>query len=85
MVKILRYDDILKITEFLKENGYSDYGITISTKVPDVETLNKVNEDFFYRLKNEDSTATPEYGDVVNVTVNGITYCYTALEKEEEG
>ena len=84
MTKILKYEDILKITEFLNENGYSDYGIIISTQVPDKQTLDKVNEDFFYRIRGDGNEETPEYGDVINISVKGITYRYTVRDKEEQ-
>lgn len=73
----LKFDDLVKIAGILKENGYGEINMTISTEVPD-RTLNRINEDFYYRNKADDDKQTPlpDHVDEVEVTINNITFKY---------
>lgn len=79
MKKILKIEDVMKIGDFLAENGYNDYSFTISTKVDNKDTLDKINEDFFYKL-NGDVNEKPEYGDSVRIKIGGIEFTYEVNE-----
>ena len=65
---IFTYEDIVKIAQFLHDNGYDGYNITIENKVKNKEAIKKVNEEFFYRA-NPDTKETPEECDSVNINI----------------
>lgn len=81
-MSILKYEDVVKITQFLHDNGYDGYPIVIENKVRTKAILDKVNEEYFYR-SNPDTEATPDQCDEVNINVNGYTFKYTVSEDAE--
>ena len=87
MNKILRQDDILKIGKLLSENGYSDFGLAIVNYVDDQETLNKINEDFFYRSDEHKEKKEEDFDYEcagVNVNCNGIDFKFRLREEDDD-
>lgn len=74
-MQIIKYDDVLKIASFLKENGYDKYGLTISSVIETKDMLNKINEDFYYRIYGNNNEK-PMYSDEINISVEGINFNY---------
>ena len=72
---IIKYDKMMDLVYLLKENGFDKYNFTITSEVNTREQLNKLNEDFFYKLP-ENADKTPEYGDEISVNFDGITFRY---------
>lgn len=79
---IFTYEDIVKIAQFLHDNGYDGYNITIENKVKNKEAIKKVNEEFFYRA-NPDTKETPEECDSVNININGFNFKYIVDNAED--
>ena len=74
--RVLNFEDILKISAFLEENGYSDGNITILLGVASQTLLIKINEDLFLRNKNESNEKLKENVNEINVNVNNINFKY---------
>lgn len=79
--KALKYDDAIKIARFLVENKYDKYGLTILSEFPSKDILNKVNEEFFYRV-NKDTDEKPIQCEEVNVSIEGINFKYILSDAE---
>ena len=47
---IIKYDKVMELAYLLKDNGFDKYGFSIVTEVDTKEQLNKLNEDFFYKI-----------------------------------
>ena len=75
--RILKGEDLIEIASFLVEKGF-DQGITVNISVDDKATLDKVNEDFFYRFASDEKTegTPPEVGDELLINVSGIKFRY---------
>jgi len=81
---ILKYEDLCKIAQFMVDNGYDKYGLTIKSVVHTKESINKINEDFFYRFKKDkDDKSTPIECDQVNVNIGGVTFNYSLKENKD--
>lgn len=79
--KILNKEDLLEIAQFFIEKNYGN-NVHIEIEVPDQQTLNKVNEDFFYRLKAEnENTSLVEEPEELIINVGGIKFRYFVKEK----
>lgn len=81
-MNILKYEDLIKIAQFLYDNGYDGYDITIENKVRTKGVLDKVNEEFFYRA-NPDTQNAPDECDVVNIDINGFKFRYISSDEDE--
>ena len=73
--KILKGEDLLEIAKFLTENGY-DQGISVEIALDDKSTLEKVNDDFFYRYAGGEGESPDSDVDDVVVNISGIKFRY---------
>lgn len=74
MKGIIKYSDILELSNFLKDKEYKD-SIEIINFISDRKTLDTINDDFFYRL-NDGNTDKPTYSDEIVLNVDGVRYTY---------
>lgn len=74
--RVLNFEDILKISAFLEENGYGDANIRILLGVASQTLLKKINEDLFLRNKNESNEKLKENVNEIDVNVNNINFKY---------
>ena len=76
--KILKAEDLMEISSFLIEKGF-DQGITIEIAVDSIDTLKKINDDFFFRFEfgteGKDNTE-PEIGDDIIINIGGVKFRY---------
>ena len=84
MRPVIKFEDVMKITSFLKENGYDRYGLTISSEVATRDALNKLNEDFFSRSDEKDRGSEVIYGDEISVNVDGVTFIYKLPDSDQD-
>ena len=47
---VIKYDKMLELSYLLKDNGFDKFGFSIVTEVDTKEQLNKINEEFFYKV-----------------------------------
>jgi hypothetical protein len=81
MTHVLKYEDLLKIEEFLRESGYDNGKITIVMDIETQERLNRINRDYFYKVNK---TGTPNEGDVgnLNIQIGNVMFRYQLRDKE---
>ena len=75
MDKILKIEDIIKIAEAIADAGYIENKLIIDIGVKTQKLLNRINEDYFLRNKEEKKEKTANV-DEVNVTINNIRFRY---------
>lgn len=84
MKKILKLEDLLKLSSVLNNETMREYDYDLSnmtmTFSVDETTLRKVNEEIFFSNNN---TGTPEDVDEIVVNVNNVHFKYV-LEEEDE-
>lgn len=81
MDKILKYDDLLKISNLLNENGYGCENITVEIGIHTQKMLNRINDDFFYKSGKKDEERVTNDVSEVNVALNGIKFRYISDEE----
>ena len=83
MDKTLKYDDLVKISNILSENGYNCSNVTVEVAVHTQKMLNRLNSDFFFR---SGLSADKKIEDVseINISLNGVKFKYVCDEKEEK-
>ena len=72
------YDLTDKINEIFRGKDISNMTITFEL---DSKTLNKVNEDYYYRYNLNGDLDKDENVDEINVNIGGVKYKY--IKKEE--
>jgi len=79
---VLNFEDVIDIAQFLVERGLNNNGITISVELESKELLDKINEDFFYRITNGENykALDPDITEV-NLNIEGIDFKYYIKEK----
>lgn len=84
MKKILKLEDLLKLSSVLNNETMREYDYDLSnmtmTFSVDETTLRKVNEEIFFSNNN---TGTPEDVDEIVINVNNVHFKYV-LEEEDE-
>lgn len=83
MDKTLKYDDLVKISNILSENGYNCSNVTVEVAVHTQKMLDRLNSDFFFR---SGLSADKKVEDVseINISLNGVKFRYVCDEKEEK-
>jgi 2C-methyl-D-erythritol 2,4-cyclodiphosphate synthase len=83
MDKTLKYDDLVKISNILSENGYNCSNVTIEIAVHTQKMLNRLNSDFFFR-SGLGADKKVENVSEINISLNGVKFRYICDEKEEK-
>mgnify|MGYP006988825387 CR=1 FL=1 len=79
-MRVLTFEDLVRIVEALHEAGYDNDGLVIGVPVPNREMMSRVNEDYHYRIGAE--------GDVdnevneVNINIGGVGFKYFVDERD---
>lgn len=78
--RVLKFEDILKISAILEENGFSDANMTVVLGVASQALLNKINEDLFIRNKGENDGEIKSNVSEIDVNVNNINFKYILID-----
>ena len=81
MDKVLKYDDLVNISNILNENGYGCDNVTIEITVHTQKMLNRLNSDFFLRSKLSSDKKVDDVSEI-NITLNGVKFRYISDEEE---
>lgn len=79
-MQIVKIEDIMKLSKFLSENGFTDKDITINIGVKTPEMLNRINEEIYFRNSNKENELKSV--DEIILNVGGYTYKYYVNNKE---
>ena len=80
-MKFPRIEDLMEIAQSINDMGFLDGNITIFIEVDDKKILNRINDDFFYRYKDEKAEKVDDVTEV-NVSVNGVQFIYFTKQTE---
>jgi adenylate kinase family enzyme len=80
-MKVPRIEDLMEIAQNINDLGFLDGNITIFIEVDDKKILNRINDDFFYRYKDEKAEKVDDVTEV-NVSVNGVQFIYFTKQAE---
>jgi hypothetical protein len=83
MDKTLKYDDLVKISNILSENGYNCSNVTVEVAVHTQKMLDRLNSDFFFR-SGLSADKKVENVSEINISLNGVKFRYICDEKEEK-
>lgn len=83
MDKTLKYDDLVKISKILSENGYNCSNVTVEVAVHTQKMLDRLNSDFFFRSGLSVDKKVENVSEI-NISLNGVKFRYICDEKEEK-
>lgn len=83
MDKTLKYDDLVKISNILIENGYNCSNVTVEVAVHTQKMLDRLNSDFFFRSGLSVDKKVENVSEI-NISLNGVKFRYICDEKEEK-
>ena len=82
---MLKLEDLYEISYAIQEKLINPKDFFIGIEVKDQETLNKVNEDIFYKLYKEDKeNHIVDEPSEINVNIGGLMFRYTIKKKEDD-
>ncbi len=81
MDKILKYDDLVQISNILNEVGYGCSNVTIEIAIHTQKMLNRINDDFFYKSGKKEEDRVTDVSDI-NITLNGVKFRYICDEEK---
>lgn len=73
-MRILTFEDLVKIVEAISEAGYDNDGLIIGVPVPNETMMARVNEDYHYRMGS--GSDLEENVDEVNINIGGVGFKY---------
>lgn len=77
MINVLKYEHLLQIEEFLRENELDSGNLSIVMDIETQERLNRINKDYFYKI-NQGSDKKPSNDNVkdVNIQIGNVKFTY---------
>ena len=83
MINVLKYEDLLKIEEFLRENEMDNGHISIVMGIGTQERLNRISKDYYYKL-NPGGDDAPNYDiDNLNIQIGNVKFTYKLMEENQ--
>lgn len=76
---VLKYDDLVTISNALTELGYDQSNITVNIGIRTKKRLNRLNDDFFYKSGLPEEERVKDVSEI-NVVIGGISYHYYVIE-----
>ena len=78
-MRILGFEDLVKIVEALHEAGYDEDALIIGVPVPNATMMARVNQDYHYRMGVEGEIE--EDVNEVNISIGGVGFKYFIDER----
>lgn len=82
-MQITKLENIIKLSEILKQNDFSNVNMEIIFKIKNIELLNRINEDIYYKNKTNDTPPIKHVDEIV-LNINGIKFKYILDENTVE-
>lgn len=84
MKNILKYEDLLEIEAFLRENNMDSGNLSVVMDIETQERLDRINKDFFFKA-NPDAKEIPiTHVDHLNIQIGNVKFVYHLKEQEQE-
>ena len=80
MINVLKYDDLLKIEEFLRENELDNGNLSVVMYIETQERLNRINKDYYYKVNPNGTDALDQDVKNINIQVGNVTFTYRLRE-----
>ena len=74
--RILKLDDLIKLSKILTDNGFDSADMEIIINISTSTLLNKINEDLYLRNNTSNKDAIVENVDEINLCLNNINFKY---------
>ena len=82
MINVLKYDDLLKIEEFLRENELDNGNLSVVMYIETQERLNRINKDYYYKVNPNGTDALDQDVKNINIQVGNVTFTYKLREDD---
>ena len=82
MINLLKYDDLLKIEEFLRENELDNGNLSVVMYIETQERLNRINKDYYYKVNPNGTDALDQDVKNINIQVGNVTFTYKLREDD---
>ena len=83
MINVLKYDDLLKIEEFLRENELDNGNLSVVMYIETQERLNRINKDYYYKVNPNGTDALDQDVKNINIQVGNVTFTYKLREDDK--
>lgn len=83
MINVLKYDDLLKIEEFLRDNEYDNGNLSVVMYIETQERLNRINKDYYYKANPGGEEPLDQDIDNINIQVGNVTFTYKLHENND--
>ena len=83
MINVPKYDDLLKIEEFLRENELDNGNLSVVLYIQTQERLNRINKDYYYKANPQGECPLDQDIDKVNIQIGNVTCTYSLPEQNE--
>jgi hypothetical protein len=80
MINVLKYDNLLKIEEFLRENEFDSGNLSVVMYIETQERLNRINKDYYYKVNPNGTDVLDQDVKDVNIQVGNVTFTYRLRE-----
>ena len=81
MINVLKYDDLLKIESFLRENEMDNGNLSVVMYIETQERLNRINKDYYYKANPGGTNPLEQDVENVNIKVGNVTFTYKLRDK----
>ena len=84
MINVPKYDDLLKIEEFLRENELDSGNLAVVIYIQTQERLNRINKDYYYKVNPNGDAPLDQDIDNVNIQIGNVTFTYRLPEQYDD-
>lgn len=80
---VLKYEDLLSIEEFLRENELDSGNLSIVMDIETQQRLNRINSDYFYKANPNGKLDACDVKDVT-IQIGEVKFVYRLKEKSDD-
>lgn len=76
MINVLKYEDLLKIEEFFRENELDSGNLSVVMYIETQERLKRINRDYYYKANPSGTDILDQDVKEVNIQVGNVIFTY---------
>ena len=84
MTNVLKYDDLLKIEEFLRENELDSGNLSVVMLIETQERLNRINKDYYFKANPNGTTPSNQDIKDINIKIGNVMFTYKLRKRDED-